>query len=540
MKNTTPASPGVNGGHGSLDASCAFLPIPRGVARSMRMVCLLVGLTLIGTWMVTAIVHCRDGRSIAMGDGVWMAYAYWFNHGVLYPAFYDGEHYSGTRWMATPILAHAGLARLTGDYVMSGKLLNALWMAFFLGALIVALRRVKCPIDLAILLSSSLLLTDAGWLAGLSIRNDALPAGLQLTALTLAAARVSRNVLITCGVLCAVAFSAKFSAVWAGAAIGVSLLIHDRRGLVVFLASEAVALAILLGLFWYLSEGKIVANVLGLGFMGYQGRDATALLKVARGFLRSIDMLLETSPLGASFVPFVLFGLIRSAAARRFNLYQGALAVCAGVTCVQFGSPGIAQNHLIDLLGLFALLTGQLWSQNAPAAEQSHNVRTGARVELISFVQVLILVTVLWTVGTTAYYRKVHKELVSSLSQLRSGRIETDDDYATLRRYLGGSAKVLSEDPFIPILFGQAPVVTDPFWLPHHDHSHPEWIDALIRRIRDGEFDHLVLYDDLESPRIPGRYSIWHFGNRITNELKKAYVKDRKVGRYTVYRLRRQ
>jgi hypothetical protein len=53
-----------------------------------------------------------------------MNLAKYANEGVLYPPLLDGQHYGGTHWTPLPILLNAGAARLTGEYLTSGKLVG--------------------------------------------------------------------------------------------------------------------------------------------------------------------------------------------------------------------------------------------------------------------------------------------------------------------------------------------------------------------------------------------------------------------------------
>src|SRR5919109_1478572 len=49
-------------------------------------------------------------------QGVWMALAQHLNTQGLYPELYDGHAYGGSRYMPLPIVLHAALARVTGEY----------------------------------------------------------------------------------------------------------------------------------------------------------------------------------------------------------------------------------------------------------------------------------------------------------------------------------------------------------------------------------------------------------------------------------------
>src|SRR5919197_3555310 len=83
----------------------------------------LLALVAVASWALIAIAHVHDTYALDHTAGAWMALARYVNEGVLYPPLYDGTAFGGTRFMPLQFVFHAGVARLTGEYLVSGKLI---------------------------------------------------------------------------------------------------------------------------------------------------------------------------------------------------------------------------------------------------------------------------------------------------------------------------------------------------------------------------------------------------------------------------------
>src|SRR4029434_646814 len=99
--------------------------------------------------------------------------------GVLSPPLFDGEHYSGTRYMPLPILLNAFGSATTGDPIVGGKMIADTLMAVLLAIIILVLKRSSCPLSLAFALAAVVVATDTGLQAGTTIGGDLLPVVLQ-------------------------------------------------------------------------------------------------------------------------------------------------------------------------------------------------------------------------------------------------------------------------------------------------------------------------------------------------------------------------
>src|ERR1700722_17610852 len=84
----------------------------------------LGGLCVLLSYTVLAIAHIGDRYQLNFCSSIYASLAAYLNSGLFYPELYDGSHYGGTRYMPLEFAIHAGLARLTGEYLVSGKALT--------------------------------------------------------------------------------------------------------------------------------------------------------------------------------------------------------------------------------------------------------------------------------------------------------------------------------------------------------------------------------------------------------------------------------
>src|SRR2546423_1627727 len=94
-----------------------------GVERWLGVGLAAAGVLILSGWAFLAVVHADDRYHVGWVEGTHTALARFAAGGDLFPALYDGHVYGGTRFMPGPIVLHAGLALLTGEYLVSGKLI---------------------------------------------------------------------------------------------------------------------------------------------------------------------------------------------------------------------------------------------------------------------------------------------------------------------------------------------------------------------------------------------------------------------------------
>jgi hypothetical protein len=480
------------------------------------------GLTLssavvLAACLLLAAVHLDDRYRVDHVGGARMALAQYLNDGVLYPSLYDGSSYGGTRFMPLPIVLHAAMARLTGEYLVSGKLLAYGTMLALLGVVFVLLRRLRCPLPVALGLLAAVLTTGTGLPAAMGLRADTLPLLLQLLAVAAVAGSRRPAGTVAAAALGALAFAAKLSAVWAPLAICLWLAVVDRRRLLGFLAAYAAVVAAVLVVFGALSDGRLFENVFGLSTAGVTG--AGSLL---RGPTALVRLLVEEATAAWALLPVAAVAAWAAAARRQVSIWLVSLACCLVVLVVVLADVGTGWNQLIDLVVLTVLVVGEL-------AGRSRSDPLAAAVPVTAALAVLLLwVTVSGLVVT------VGPDAREAVGMLRGA--ERYD-----RRPLAGQATVatrlLSEDPYVPVSLGQRPVVLDPFMLLRLERKDPAAVQPLIERIRAREFELVVLVVPLEPPDQEW-WRDMHFGVRVTEALAGAYTYSGRVQGYYLYRPR--
>jgi hypothetical protein len=474
---------------------------------------LLVSACVFLAWILLLAVHVDDRYQVDHVGGVRMALARYFNSGVLYPPLFEDGTYGGTRFMPLPIVLHGGLARITGEYLLSGKALSYAVMILLLVVMVVLMVRMRCRLPIAAALAALVLTTHTGLAAGMDLRADALPLLLQILAVALVAGTDSPGSTVGAAALSALALLSKSSAVWAPLAIAVWLLVVDRRRLRWFLVAYAALASGLLAFFGAVTDGRFFENVFGLSTAGVQG--PASLL---RGPYFLIHLLVEQA-LGAwALLPIAAVGLWLARAERQASLYQVSLVCCLGVLVVVLSDVGTGWNQLIDLVVLTALVVGELAGRSWPDSSLRGAVASA------------LALLVLW-VNLTGLVVSLAPDTRQALGQLLAG-------HPAAPRPLAGRATssmpLLSEDPYVPVALGQTPTVLDPFMLLRIGREDPAAVKQLVRRIDDREFRFVVLVEPLE----PTDREWWrqlHFGPAVVEALASSYAYTGRDHGYYIY-----
>jgi hypothetical protein len=507
MRADTEARPGRPSWPGAL-------PLPRPPAPGWLSAGLLVvGAAVAAAWVLLAAVHLDDRYRLDHVAGARMALARYLNDGTLYPPLYDGTAYGGTRFMPLPIILHAAMARITGEYLVSGKLLAYGTMLGLLGVTFVLLRRLRCPFPIALGLLAAVLTTGTGLVAGLGLRADSLPLLLQLLAVATVAGSRRPAATVAGAALAAIAFSAKLSAVWAPLAICVWLAVVDRRRLAWFLSAYGALVGGVLAVLGAVSDGRIFENVFGLSTAGMSG--AGSLLQGPSALLR---LLAEEATATWALLPAAAVAAWLAIRQRQVSIYVVSLACCLLVLVVVLADVGTGWNQLIDLVVLTVLVVGELAGRSRPDP-------------LAAVVAAVLAVILLW-VNLTGLVVTLGPGVREAVETLR-GTPRYD------RQPLSGQAtpatSLLSEDPYVPVSLGQRPVVLDPFMLRRLEDRDPAAVQRLVDRIRAREFELVVLVVPLQPPD-QWWWRDMHFGTRVTRALADAYTESGRAQGYYLYR----
>jgi hypothetical protein len=98
-----------------------------------------------------------------------MALAAQAARGKIYPEFYDGVRYGGTRYVPLFFLLHGSLARVTDEFVVSGRLIALAGGLGLLTALLLIMRRIGCPTLVSIGLAAFVPMSAVGLAATTTI-----------------------------------------------------------------------------------------------------------------------------------------------------------------------------------------------------------------------------------------------------------------------------------------------------------------------------------------------------------------------------------
>ncbi len=457
----------------------------------------LAGLILLGAALAVALFHLRDLSRIQHIAGVWIGLAAALEQGTFYPPLEDHGFYGGTRYMPVVFALLAGLGRVGGDWLVAAKLTALLTTLALLAGLFVAAQR-QAGTGQGLFFAVLLLALPEGLNALLTPHADALAAALAVWGLLcLDREQLSPGWIVLAGLLFALAFLSKFSAVAGPAAVGAWLLMRRRPGPAAGVAGLSAALAALgvLGCDW-LSAGRMLDNFHSLASGGMSGES------IRLGPVRLLIALCRPTPFLLVW-PVAGVLLLLRARARDWGVWEWYLAWSLLVTAVIFTSPGTEFNHLVELQAACLIVLARKGGETATAC-----VVPG----------VVGLVVLAW-----------------GLVLLLPGPDRSAIGAQQLREVVPAGSRLLSEDASVPVLLGQRPVVLDPF--SYRILAERGRIDdeELAGRIRRQEFDVLVMLAPLEPPE-QGLCPRFHFGPAVTQAMRRAYRHAGTVGRYHVYR----
>jgi len=465
----------------------------------------LAAAIIVATTAVGA-VHIGDRYRIDTASGARVALARYFDEGTLYPPLYDGEKYGGTRFMPLPLVLHGVAAKITGEYLTSGKALAYAAMFGVLALTLLLLRKHKCPWPLAIALTAIVLATESGMKGTMSLRADSLALLLQLGAISMVVGRQTATRDSLAALLAAGAFIAELSAIWALLAIVVHLWLLDRRRSARFLMIYVIAAAGVFGVAAIASEGRIVTNVLGLAGAGIQGPSSLVVAPY-----RFLTLLIQEALAAVVLLPLAVVAIIRELRAGRPSVTSWSLVFCAiGITFV-LTDIGTGWNQLVDFVVLEVLVVGVM-AGIIPDSERT-----------LSYT----IVAATLGAGVLGGATVVVPASRDALSAVR-------DPSLWSAHPLPGEGIVLSEDPYVPVSMGQDPVVLDPFMLLRIGNDDPGAVEDLVRRIEAREFDLVLLTTSLEPPD-QDWWRNYHFGTAVTEAIARAYSPVGRTQGYWLY-----
>jgi hypothetical protein len=454
-----------------------------------------------------AVAHAGDRYRVDVASGARIALAQYAAHGEIYPELHNDGFYGGTRFMPLPIVMHRWVSAATGEYLTSGKLLSYATMVALLIAMMLLLKKMGCPPAIVIGSAALILVTRTGLGALMSLRSDSLPLLLQVASIGLISSPRRSWTTLSASALAALALVAKLSAVWAALAAFLWLLLRDKRRAVHFAASYFLLAGALLWIFGTITGGRIYENVFGLADAGI---DASS---VVRAPYRLVQLGVAEATSAWLLLPLAAAGTLLTLRRRRPSIYALALICSLAVLVAVLTDIGTGWNQLIDLAVLVPLALGS-------------TIRWGGEARGRTVVAAAMAGAIMLG-GTTI----LTPELLKTVS-LFGG--EETYDVRPLSGRATHSTTLLSEDPYIPVSVGQTPVVLDPFILLRIGRDNPGAVEELTARIRDREFDLVVLVVALSPPQKTW-WRDYHFGTDVAVAIDESYVYAGRMQGYHLY-----
>jgi hypothetical protein len=471
-----------------------------------------LGVTAIASWMLVALAHIDDGYHVDHVAGAWMGLTQAADDGTLYPPLYEDGRFGGTRYMPLPIALNTAAAKVTGEYLVSGKLVGGLVVAVLLTLVAYTARRLGADWRISMACVGAVIATFTAFFAGTTMYGDALPVLLQLSAIGVVLQTTTKRAVSIAAVLAALAVAAKLSAFWGGAAVVAWLVLRDRGRLPAFvLAALGTGFAVL-GVAEVVSEGRFGDNLGALAFSGFTGTHAL-LIETPQ---KLIELLGARSDATLVLLPVAIAVLVAGATRRRFDPVGLALIPAAVVTMVVLTDEGTDFNHLLDLAVLTPIVIAGAYG------------RASSGVLRLGFAAVLSLAIVTSLFELRQDVREAGSAIVRHQTPLR---------FRTPPGPAGLVKPYFTEDPSVAVERGAQPVALDSFTLLRLLGQHPEWRRDLIARFDRREFTTVLLIHDLDLS--DPWWSESHLGLEVATAIERSYRFARSlpgpVFRYRVY-----
>lgn len=487
-------------------------------------------------WMTGGIALCsslflmiwfwRDAIPSGTTSGVWAALANDFKEGVLYRPVFDESGYGGTRYMPLFFVLYGSLISIFHDPVTAGLSLSLATLIFLDLGIYFLLRETGSKKAIAVPLTFLTHASIAFQLLTLETRSDFLAVGLNVWGIIFALKYLrtrSWGILTLSVCFFSGAILTKFTTIGGLAVVALTFLLQKKRSASLYLIGLTTlsTLALVWGINEF-SQGKALASfqacILGGTHFGYA-------LNAPVWFLTVI--------IRDPFF-FVLFCLAVYLATRiKSQHWKSFVPLYFGFTLVStiaiFASPGTDSNHLIDLLVAGILVLAFQFQKEEPFSKAVNGC----------FLFLIVGILFMWIPGT-----------ISIKERIESAGKPTRVTVRAIADELGPNTKnLLSENPLIPLLAGQRPIVMDAFSLRIIAQKSPAIQADFTRKIEDHFFDAIVLLDWSGAPLnqledamekhsslgVDRFYGEVHFPGEFLDLMKKHYFLSFVKRPYVIY-----
>jgi hypothetical protein len=440
-------------------------------------------------------------------EGVWLACAHDFLHGVFYRPLFGPLGYGGTRYFPLYFVSTAWLSKPLGSLETAGIAVSGACVVLTLIAVYVLLRRMNVSVLLSVAAVASILSVSSTQQALLGAKGDSLAAAANLWGvLVCTSSNFRRRAIYLGAALFTLAFATKLTTVFGVAAVFVAWFLAKR-------AKEAIELAVATGIGY--------AIVLGAMYVGSGGR-VFAIFKACAGGggslsytiqapIHLLSKALDVDPTFLFFlIPAFAFGLYYFLQDKT-DLWAIYFAFVLAVTTVIFGSLGIGINHLFDLQVASVILLVVAISRIATFTEIGTGILAASLI-----------------VGLVPTMQGLHGDLTRP-----SFRNDADE---VLLRLRNDNRPILAENPLVAIKSGKSAYILDPFMFRILAMKQPALANDLWDKIKHRSFGAIALVRDPATDEGKEWYTSTHFGGEFLKDLDENYSFGFKVGNIIVYR----
>lgn len=456
-------------------------------------------IALLAASALHTIVFYRLGTQLDEVSGAWAALADDLFRGCFYRPLLGPLGFGGTRAFPLYFTLHALLMRTGLDLIRAGYLLSALSGLLALWGTYLLLRYLYVPRGLALLVSLWILAPLGTCRALASFHPDLLAIGLEVCGLAVSLKSQNRRGIALAGLLFALAFATKMTAISAPVAVSLYWISSHKPKAALRLASVlAILCAVVLTTMQAASNGRAFHLLLASG-----GTSVQWLLLSAKSFWQ----VLLYEPVIAAFV--IVAGFIAVTRTQETPRLATLWFVCSlAVTVLIYSAPGAATNHLLELHTASMVLAGTALVRH----------RRGPLPWMLSAIILIAFLLNLRGIRTSP----------NNLANIHEA-LQTADSAA---------GPILAENPLLPIVAGQRPRVLDPFMLNLLARSHPEVRAAFNTELEQRRFAAVILDHDPDSPQARNWYAYTQFGDGFLEELDKDYVRVPSSGTLVVFKPR--
>jgi len=399
--------------------------------------------------------------------GVLISMASDLKAGVFYRPIYGPAGYGGTRYFPLYFVLQAALMKLGMPILLSAYVLSAAAVGALLAGMFCLLRALGVESWLAACSTGALLAANCAQYSLFSPHADGLACALNVWALVFVTRpKLTRGKVAIAALLFTLAWSAKLTTVFGFGAAFVWLLGIGLAPMAWALAVETicgylmVAAALVLG-----SEGRFWEILKACASGG------TSLLGAVAA---PLNMLMVAARLDQGilwFAALAVLALAQVAMSGKFlrNLPALLFVATLAVTAFIYGTPGVNDNHLIDLQVASLLLIAAQLSHAATARQKQWGIAVLALMVLAS--------------GVPALRHFKNHDL----------RFHRQRFQQVLARIGDSHRPILAENPIVPLLAGQQAYVADPWMLRLLRTRIPGLGDPLLAGLHNRAFGAVVL-----------------------------------------------